>query len=327
MCKQKLAIAVIALLSFLPNEGMGQNDSTVAFVAYWNNGDVRDFQITKEEKRLKGDEVIKDISTTYSARFEVIDSTETSYTIQYDFKNQAFGANQIPDEFMPVLEKYKFLKIKYKTDELGAFVELLNWQEIANLMTELFEETSTMIGPDSVDISKAIEPFVKIFSTREAIEIVLLKELQYIHWPFGLEYNIYDTIHYEEYLPNLFGGDPIRADGTLTFDSVNFETSYCRFTNQLVMNPVEAKAMVVNLLDQMLENMTFQTEEKKSKKVKEMEDAFSKMSMNITDKNVFEYDYFPGWPRRINIQRATVIETVEGKVEKFDTLIIEAKDD
>lgn len=79
------------LLSFLLTSlfSFAQIDSTkVQFVAYWSIGDSYDFKVTKVKQQWKEGKQTKDEKRSYTANFKVIDSTATSYTIDWTIKTR-----------------------------------------------------------------------------------------------------------------------------------------------------------------------------------------------------------------------------------------------
>ncbi len=110
--------------------GFGQNDSlSVQFVAYWDLGDSYDYRITKIKKTFDNKETISSDSTTYFGTFTVIDSTANEYLINWKYKA---NFTDLPLEYSELLNNNNIvLDFKYKTNEFGEFLELENWQEVA----------------------------------------------------------------------------------------------------------------------------------------------------------------------------------------------------
>ena len=308
-------ILVITLL-LVPLLFQAQEDSTkISFVSYWSIGDSYDFKITKSEERWKGDKEIKNEVNEYVANFEVIDSTATSYTIKWTYETDLQSSYDIPDNLMDRLSKYKLTEIRYKTTELGEFIEIINWKEVGKIMNEMMDDIVDVLGENDKEMKKilarSMKTFKKIFSSKEGIEQLVLDELQYFHFPFGREYDITEPILYEDELPNMLGGAPIKANAKLYFENVDFEDSFCVMKQELKLDPVDTK----RVLEEVFKEMNLPE--------KDLEKAMENAIFDISNQNVFEYYYYPGVPHKIEVERKTVIDIDEEKGKRIDRTLIE----
>src|SRR5690606_26091677 len=101
-----------------------QTDSTkISFVAYWSIGDSYDFKVSKVNREWRNEILTKSDSSQYIANFKILDSTETSYKIQWTYKNdlvstfqekihEIFENKQVVNE---ILQKNDLSKIIYET--------------------------------------------------------------------------------------------------------------------------------------------------------------------------------------------------------------------
>lgn len=303
-------------LILLPIIGLSQETpETIPFVAYWSAGDSYDFQITKIQKRWREGELIKNDSSSYIANFEVLEENEDIYRIKWSYKANLTQEMNIPSELASIVSKYELREIIYKTSELGEFIEVENWDEMASLMTDLFDEitnsTELTGGIDVNLIKKAMEPFKKIFTSQEGIERLVLKELQYFHYPFGVEYSMGDTIFYEDEIPNLVGGIAIRGDAKIFLDNIDTEEFYALLIQEMTLNPEDSKKMVVDLLTQMVSD---------PEKVRE---EFDRAEFDIRDRNIFEFYYNPGVPIFIEASRTTNLKVAGENGGRMDLTRIE----
>lgn len=302
----------------------GQIDTTkVSFIAYWSKGDSYDFKVTKVKKTWTNDNLTKNDSTQYIANFKVLDSTESDYKIQWSFKNNLINTykenlNKIYEDknaINEIVEKYDVTKVIYKTDEYGEFIEITNWQEISDFMSKMLKELEKSIQirkPDKVnEVKKAIAPLAKIYSSKDGIEQLILYELQYFHFPFGSEYDVNNPFEYEQELPNLVGGEPIKGNAKLSIEEVNLDEFYCVLKEEVVIDPDDTKRQVIMLLKKMgIEG---------SKADEIMETAV----LDINDLNYYQYYYDPGVPHRIFGSRKTLIKMENNKVENIEKLELE----
>ena len=180
-------ITLLILILTIATNLFSQIDTTkVAFVAYWSIGDSYDFKVTKIKQQWKEGVLTKDEKQEYVANFTVIDSTEKSYTISWKYENDLGSTYKIPEEFLGKFSKYKLTEIKYKTSEVGDLLEILNWKEVAQIMNSMFDDIIDILGEKDKNnqdsFAAMMQPFRDIYSSKEGIEQLVLKELQYFHF-------------------------------------------------------------------------------------------------------------------------------------------------
>lgn len=309
----RLIIALILILNY--TFSFGQTDSlTIPFVSYWAKGDSYDFKVTKIKNQWKEGIMTKNDSSSYVVNFEVIDSTDISYRIRWRYKTN-LSSFSIPDELADKFAKYQMTEVIYQTSEVGEFIGIENWQEIASMMKALFSDLIEVLSEEKTstkeELDKAMRPLIQIYESKEGVEQLVFKELHYFHFPFGLEYTVNEPIEYEELLPNMFGGKPIRGDAKLYFEEVNYEKSYCMMIQEMKLNPADTKELVLTLFKRM------------GLKEKEMDEALKIAKFDITDYNKYEYYYYPGVPIRIETNRESVIDIDKENVKRIEKTIIE----
>jgi len=311
-----LSLITILLIS---TNLFSQIDTTkIAFVSYWSIGDSYNFKISKIKKQWKEGKLTKDQKQDYIANFKVIDSTENSYTINWSYENDLGNTYKIPEKLLDRFSKYKITEIKYKTSEVGYLIEILNWKEVGDTMNSMIVDIIEVLG-DKDEMKKdalktAMQPFKQIYSSKQGVEQLVLKELQYFHFPMGLEYDITEPLLYDDELTNMLGGRPIKAKAKLYFENVDFEESFCVIKQELSLDPKDTK----DLLKQFFKQMKLGN--------KEVKKALETAVLQIEDKNVFEYYYNPGIPHRIETIRETIIDIDKAKVKNIDKTIIELID-
>lgn len=293
-----------------------QIDSTkVPFVSYWSIGDRYNFKVSKIKKQWKEGILTKDQKQEYVANFTVIDSTENSYTIKWSYENDLGNTYKIPEKLLDRFAKYKMTEITYKTSEVGDFIEILNWKEVGETMNSMFNDIIEVLGEDDEKKKEAVkttlQPFKKIYSSQQGVEQLVLKELQCIHFPMGIEFDITEPMFYENELPNMFGGKPIKAKTKLYFEAVDFDKSFCKVQQEMSLDPDDTKAILKQALNKMnLGDMG-------------MQKALNAAVFEINDRNTYEYYYNPGVPHKIETLRETIFNLDEENGKRIDKTIIE----
>lgn len=293
----------------------GQIDTTkVPVISYWSKGDSYDFKVTKIKQKWNEGNLTENDSSSYIVNFEVIDSTETGYKIKWKHKTNFTGL-LIPVELTRALSKYAMTEIIYTTNEVGEFMGVENWEEIAAMVKEMFVSMIDLAAAEEEinekDLAQIIQPLMNIYETREGIEQLLFKELHYFHFPFGAEFTPSETITYEDELPNMLGGDPIRGNTKIYFDDVNFEESHCVIMYEMDLNPDDTK----NLLAAFFKQMKLDD--------KEMDEAMKTARFEIKDRNRYEYYYYPGIPVNIDVKRESLMDFGVEKGKAVENIRIE----
>jgi len=312
----KIKPIVFLLLISINFYAQTEIDSTkIAFVSYWSIGDDYNFKVSKVKERWKEGVQTKNEESNYIANFKVIDSTDSSYTINWSYKNDLKNTYKIPENLLDRFSKYELTEIKYKTSEVGDFIEIINWQEVSKVMSNMFDDIIDVLGEENIKNKNTLEqvmnPLKQIYSSKQGIEQLVLKELQYFHFPMGLEYNITEPLIYDEKLPNMFGGKPIKAKSKLFFEEVDFEESFCVVKQEMNLDQKDTKEMLKQVFKEM------KLGDKKIKKV--LKTAVFK----IEDRNSYEYYYYPGIPHKIETTRETIIDIDKEKGKRIDKIVIE----
>lgn len=311
---------ILILISFLSLNALSQEDSTtIPFVAYWWIGDTYIYEVQKIQQQWKDDELTKEQIQEYTTTFSVIDSTEHSYTISWEYELDLVGAYNVPNEYLESFSKIKELEIIYKTTEFGDFTEIVNWKEIGLLMNGLFDEMIELIGKDHPekldDIKSFLRPVKQLFSSKQGVEQLVMKELQYFHYLMGNEYDLAEPMLFEQEIPNLFGGEPIIGQGKLWLEEVDLEEAYCIVHEEVTLDPEDTKKLIL----QMLKKFDLNSED--------FEKALKTAVFEINDNNTFEYFYDPGIPIKIEAIREIQIDIQDENVKRIDKTIIELIDE
>jgi hypothetical protein len=310
----KSALATFFLvIVFLTCYGQEEKES-VPFIAYWSTGDSYNFRVTRIKQNWKDGELEKNDSSSYDVNFMVIDSTDTHYKIKWSYLTN-FSEFNIPEELVDMFSKYKLTEVVYLTNQNGEFVGIENWEEISEMMKALFEELikagSRNGDGKQHDLKTAMQPLLNIYNSKEGIEQLVFKELQFFHFPFGYEFSINQPLVFEEQLPNMFGGEPLNAESKVYLEEVNLEDSFCVLVKEMKLNPIDSKELLSNLF----------------KSMKLEDDKFDELMKNakieINDNNRFEYYFYPGVPNLIKTNRETNIEIDGEKGKRIEKIIIE----
>lgn len=292
-----------------------QVDSTkIPFASYWSKGDSYDFKITKISQRWNENELTINDTTSYIVNFDVIDSTETSYKIKWSYLTN-LSDFIIPDHLKDKFFKYKTTNVVYKTNEVGSFIEVENWEEISTMLKQMFNDYVEILKAESnVDkksLDKIIQPMLNALSTKEGVELYILKEIQLFHFPFGADYSIKEPLVYDHKYPNIYGCDSLKAKTKVYVERVNYDSSFCVLVQEMKLDSKDARRVMAQIFAKIEVGN------------KEMERAIQGSKFEVMDFNRFEYYYKPGVPSKIETVRTSLMNVMGVKTKSVEKSIIE----
>lgn len=299
--KKQILLTLIALIFTISKVHSQINfaNSTVGAVSYWNKGEKYNYELDINKFS------IKDIDTTvtehinFDVEISVLNSSKNSYTIQWLYKN-VNSCSYSPSSFLyrMIINTMKGMKIIYKTDEIGNFVEVLN----AN---EMKEYVLKMAKPSSSIESSLLDMRIKnLYANKETIEAKSISYILLFHMFFGSEYKLKEKLKQTVKSPN-----NLDLDVTVCLEEINKkEKSYTVSSTQ-----IEDRNQ--------LANATFQAMTDLSQKLKlspPKREEFNNVSNNIT---LISKIYETGWV--INCSQTTI--TVGQKDKKVEKTLIKLK--
>jgi hypothetical protein len=206
------------LIAFVSNAQINMADSTAQVITYWDKGEKQNYTVTVEKLKIKGADTTTREYVSYDVEITVLKAEDKSYTIEWLYKNMQSNNDN------PVIQKiFKInndMKVVYKTDELGIFVEVVNWKEIKDFihdaMVILKKDYNEIPGMD-----KIFNQIEKTYSTKEAIESVSIADIQQFHVFHGGKYKLAEQIELSMKVPNLYGEVPFDSQILVYLDEVN----------------------------------------------------------------------------------------------------------
>ncbi len=218
-------IILTVLIQFLTVSSFAQKnaDSTVPVVAYFVEGDIVKYSYSKTNEKTRNGKTER-TKEDYFIEIEVAEETDSgSYIIHWKYQ----GIKNIGDANDPTNHLYGLIDnmvFTYRINELGGFEELLNWTEIHDIVEKSIDALTAKIT-DSKLTDKVVNEMKRIFSTRESIEEVIMKDVQWFHSLYGGEYTKNEIIEGETELVNVLGGPPFPAK--LTIEMTALDEEYC----------------------------------------------------------------------------------------------------
>jgi len=218
--KRILTILVFLTTGIMVFGQINMADSTVQVITYWDKGEKQNYIVSEEKIKIKGTDTISKELITYDVEITVLNETDKSYTIQWLYKN--IQTNSTDPTLQKIMNITKDMKVIFKTDELGAFIEVVNWKEIRDFIQKA---TKTLRKDFKAipEMDKFIKQVEATFSTKEAIESASIKEIQQFHTFHGAKYKLGEFLEAEQKGPNIYGTEPFDIDLTVYLDEINEE--------------------------------------------------------------------------------------------------------
>jgi hypothetical protein len=293
------------ILSFSGYSQSTLKDSAVNCVARWRSGEKRTYLITHEKSTITESGRSAPFRFAYEAQVSVLDSTARSYTVKWVF--------HIPDEYKKMhagladsLPAFNGMTMIFKTSEMGAFVELINWEEVRDAY---FRQTEISLSKKNNSIAAtAIKHAKEMFGSREAVESALIKEIQLFYTPYGYQFTT-KVVSSDAGIPNPFGGDSFPAHQT--YQITDIDRTKDAFS--LVIHLKTDKAALSNLIDPMLRKMGVKDDAEMAKLRTQM------ATYDMQDHSEYNFQNSTGWIRNLHYNRTVLA----GAFKQSDTYTIE----
>jgi hypothetical protein len=217
MIKEFLTILLLAI-EITTFGQINMADSTAQVISYWEKGEKQNYSMTAEKIKIKGSDTTIREMTTYNVEITVLNNYEKTYTIEWLYKDiKSNSQNPIVQKLMNI---NKDMKVVFKTDEFGSFIEVVNWKEIKAYIQK---EVSTLRKDfkEIQEMDNVIKQIEATYSTKEAIESASIKDIQQFHTFHGAKYKLGEVIKGQIKVPNLYGTEPFDSEFSLSLDEIN----------------------------------------------------------------------------------------------------------
>ena len=240
-----LVIGIVFLLSVNMYGQINEKDSTVQVVAYWSKLDQQSYNVSYEKIKIKSSDTISKELMKYEVDVKVIDATENSYTTEWFYKNFTIDTdNELVKKLTSLSDD---MSVIIKTDELGSFVEIVNWKDVKEYLTKVTKELEKELK-DIPNYKKIIEKVMNVYATKESIEANAIKDAIQFYSFHGVKYKLNEEINIKLEVANNFGGKPFETDVTYSLDEINSEAGNSIIRMKQVVNSEQLTDATYNYL-------------------------------------------------------------------------------
>ncbi len=310
----KFYLSLFLVFSVVLNVSCQPDTNFVPVAAYWNVGDIHDFSVIKVKRKWIGKTLAQDDSSNYNAHFLVIDADSSSYTIQWSLKNYLFDRLQLPDQSRLKLQKYDSIRVVYKTDQFGAFREIINWRDLSKMINEMTDELIQAIGEtkaEAREVRKSLQPLISVFSTQRGMEQLVFNELLMMHFPYGKQYEKGKRYYYTEEIPIMVNSAPATGNGVIFIRHANADSQRCELVKQMRILPDSVRKFLVNYYTSI------------GIRPEAIASTVESSLVDVVEDDIYDYLYFPGTPLKVSVSRITRINVLEDRIKQIDITMIE----
>jgi hypothetical protein len=211
MNKYLLALLFVAANAF---SQINPADSTVQVVGYWDKNETYTYGVTHKKLNVKGVDTTTTYKVEYKVDITVKDSTATSYTVEWKYRDYKAEQENIDAKIEGILNG---MTVVFKTNELGEYQELLNLNEIKK-----HQDNAIKALEKELKLPEYFTTLLKSRSTAQNVESTLLKDIMQFYafygHAMGLGEEISDTVEEE----NSYGM-VIKSDVYLVLEEIDME--------------------------------------------------------------------------------------------------------
>ena len=243
--KKLLVFGIIFLISSNLFSQISIKDSTVQVIGYWSKYDKQSYDVTYEKYKVKNKDTISRELMKYEVDVKIIDSTANSYSIEWFYKNYSINTeNELVRKLTSIADD---ISVKIKTDEYGAFLEVINWEEVRDYLEKVTEKLKVELK-DVPNYKEIIANVMSIYSTKESVEANAIKDALQFYKFHGVKYKLGEELTGKLETSNNFGGKPFETDVQYSLDEINETDGNSILRSNEIINSEELTDATYNYL-------------------------------------------------------------------------------
>lgn len=213
-------------------------NDTLNIIAYWSPNDTVHYDYWQKELKVNYATKQRD-STFFSNKvdFRVLEESNEHYMVEWETHSYQ-NPNTMVQFLFDAAATAKPVPYRYRTNEMGSFVELENFPEVLHY-GNVGIDSMVSIGELNEGIEQAMRDELEAtFGTPEkAMTGESTLGIQLFHFFYGRQFVLGDTLFYEDEI-DLYGGDLGTADveGIMTFYDVDTTSGHAYVLNRIEPN-------------------------------------------------------------------------------------------
>ena len=243
--KKLLVFGIIFLISSNLFSQISIKDSTVQVIGYWSKYDKQSYDVTYEKYKVKNKDTISRELMKYEVDVKIIDSTANSYSIEWFYKNYSINTeNELVRKLTSIADD---ISVKIKTDEYGAFLEVINWEEVRDYLEKVTEKLKVELK-DVPNYKEIIANVMSIYSTKESVEANAIKDALQFYKFHGVKYKLGEELTGKLETSNNYGGKPFETNVQYSLDEINETDGNSILRSNEIINSEELTDATYNYL-------------------------------------------------------------------------------
>lgn len=290
--KIKFILLLLILFSIAAKAQINIADSTAQVITYWGLNESYTYEILQsKEKNGEGENSEKDPIRSI-VQISVLDSTATSYVIEWRFlKHEIPNIDSIPT-LRDLLNEKKYV---YRTNEIGEFEELLNWEEVrdntlATTKASLSLAFQGKSGNETDSLVNSTYAMMESLMTKEYVEQKVIEPVNIFHTFFGGVYSLNEVIETEIEIPiPAFNLGNTTAQVEIWLDEIDLDNDVYTICFEQKIAPEQLKTLMGKFFDELSQNLNIKNNNKEG-----LEDVLSaEWDYSVAIYSVFDNS---GWP-------------------------------
>ncbi len=220
MIKKLKSFLLTALIggSFYSNAQINVQDSTAQAVAYWSKSDLQKYKVYYNKYKIKENDTISTEKTTYNVDIKVVGAEPDSYTMEWFYHDYNMETdNQLLKKINTIAND---VTIRFKTDQFGAFKEVLNWKKVSKRIGKSVKALQKELKglPQIKELFASLE---NSYKTKESIEGNAIKDILQYYAFHGSLFKLNEKLTGETLSLNNLGGEPFKTTIEVSLDEID----------------------------------------------------------------------------------------------------------
>lgn len=216
---RRLFFLVGVLIAFAASAQVNPADSSIQVIGYWSKADKQSYAVVDSKYKVHGTDTANRQEIKYNVDITVIDSTANSYTIEWLYKNfDVTGSDKFTKSLASIFTN---VKVIIKTDEMGAFTEVVNWKEVRDEIKKAFGEIKKQYK-DVPNIGTILSTAEASLTTKEAIESTAIQDIHQFYTFHGGKYILNSDVE-TKLVSNGIPEVPVDVLMTVRLSEINFD--------------------------------------------------------------------------------------------------------
>lgn len=264
----------------------------------WKAGDEIHFERTKSRSDSAS---ARPIAAKAPVTIRVLDTKSSGHLIRWRYGKATLGdeapAGVNAQVFESMAELMTDLDFDIELNAAGSFKQLRNWEAVRDRIIAATGEWAAIDPRFKGEAGKAALSNVRaLFTSREAVETNLLREVQLFFLLYGRFMKAGERDRYDDFLGNPFGGEAFPAKATIMLKSVDREKQRADFSYALQFDRASAATILTESLAKIAPSNPRREEIKKAM-----------ASFDVRDEANLAFDLKDGWPLSLVHERRTLL--------------------